>query len=130
MFRSLDTEDVFIGLRSECGKLDICTFKETGCGNCVIHQTLIDAEKALEERKRLKEIGAIEELQVLKERDTAKEPGNSGERIPFSYYCPNCNEELSDDGYKPDYDFCPSCGQRILNRNETSSNVVTFPGSK
>lgn len=39
---------------------------------------------------------------------------NDGMRIPFSYYCPNCKEELSDGGYQDeDVKYCPNCGQAI-----------------
>ena len=35
-------------------------------------------------------------------------------RIPFSYYCGNCKEELSDDGYYPSNNYCSNCGQMIM----------------
>lgn len=39
---------------------------------------------------------------------------DDGMRIPFSYYCPICKEELSDDGYKDeDIKYCPNCGQAL-----------------
>lgn len=37
----------------------------------------------------------------------------TNERIPFSWYCPTCKEELSDDGYKYDSEYCQFCGQRL-----------------
>ena len=62
-------------------------------------------------------IGTIDEFKDLKEKSVAKKPLNDGMRIPFSYYCPNCKEELSDDGYKPDEEYCVNCGQHILVEN-------------
>ena len=39
---------------------------------------------------------------------------NDGMRIPFSYYCPICKEELSDGGFKDDdIKYCPNCGQAV-----------------
>ena len=39
---------------------------------------------------------------------------NSGERIPFEWYCPTCGELLCDDGYKDtDIKYCDQCGQNL-----------------
>ena len=39
---------------------------------------------------------------------------NSGERIPFEWYCPACGELLCDDGYKDtDIKYCDQCGQAL-----------------
>ena len=39
---------------------------------------------------------------------------NSGERIPFEWYCPACGELLCDDGYKDTYiKYCEHCGQKL-----------------
>lgn len=39
---------------------------------------------------------------------------NSGERIPFEWYCPTCGELLCDDGYKDtDIKYCDQCGQKL-----------------
>ena len=60
-----------------------------------------------------------EQVQELKERDTAKEPDYEGDGcdkdgniIYDTWICPNCSAryEIEYD----DYDFCPRCGQRIL----------------
>lgn len=59
-----------------------------------------------------------EEVQDLKERDTAKAPALksdgdwNGEPVYDTWICPNCEEEYEVDF--DDYDFCPKCGQRIL----------------
>lgn len=56
-------------------------------------------------------------IQAL-EKQIAKKLLDDGMRIPFSYYCPNCKEELSDDGYKPDDEYCCNCGQKLESRCE------------
>ena len=38
-------------------------------------------------------------IQAL-EKQIPKKVKNSGERIPFEWYCPTCGELLCDDGYK------------------------------
>lgn len=69
-----------------------------------------------EYKARLKEyeaIGTVDECREAVERMKPKKMLNSGERIPFSWYCPNCREELTDDGYKYDDECCYHCGQAI-----------------
>lgn len=64
--------------------------------------------------QEFEQIGTVEEFKALKEKNEPKKPLNDGMRIPFSYYCPNCKEELSDDGYEPNEEYCCNCGQHIL----------------
>ena len=46
------------------------------------------------------------------EKQIPKKVKNSGERIPFEWYCPTCGEILCDDGYKKtDIKYCEQCGQ-------------------
>lgn len=46
------------------------------------------------------------------EKQIPKKVKNSGERIPFEWYCPACGELLCDDGYKDtDIKYCDQCGQ-------------------
>ena len=53
---------------------------------------------------------AIEAL----EKQIPKKVKNSGERIPFEWYCPTCGELLCDDGYKDtDIKYCDQCGQAL-----------------
>lgn len=60
---------------------------------------------------------APEQIQELKERDTAKAPiyqvqgDERYEQEPEWWMCPCCEEVYDMDD---DYDFCPNCGQRIL----------------
>ena len=50
-------------------------------------------------------------IQAL-EKQIPKKVKNSGERIPFEWYCPTCGEILCDDGYKDtDIKYCEQCGQ-------------------
>ena len=52
-------------------------------------------------------------IQAL-EKQTPKKVKNSGERIPFEWYCPTCGEILCDDGYKDtDIKYCDQCGQLL-----------------
>lgn len=52
-------------------------------------------------------------IQAL-EKQIPKKVKNSGERIPFEWYCPTCGELLCDDGYKDtDIKYCDRCGQKL-----------------
>lgn len=59
-----------------------------------------------------------EQVQELKERDTAKRPDYEGDGydkegnlIYDTWICPNCEEHYEVDYDR--YDFCPNCGQKI-----------------
>lgn len=56
----------------------------------------------------------VEEVQELKERDTAKKPikttEETGIRYTDSYRCPNCGGNFTGTGIA---DFCYHCGQRL-----------------
>lgn len=57
-------------------------------------------------------------IQAL-EKQIPKKVKNSGERIPFEWYCPTCGEILCDDGYKnTDIKYCEQCGQVLDWRDE------------
>lgn len=48
------------------------------------------------------------------EKQIPKKVKNSGERIPFEWYCPACGELLCDDGCKDtDIKYCDQCGQLL-----------------
>lgn len=52
-------------------------------------------------------------IQAL-EKQVLMKVKNSGERIPFEWYCPACGELLCDDGYKDTYiKYCEHCGQKL-----------------
>ena len=60
-----------------------------------------------------------EQVQELKKRDTAKKPAfegdgydDKGEIIYDTWICPNCETKYEVD--YDDYDFCPNCGQRLM----------------
>lgn len=54
-------------------------------------------------------------IQAL-EKQIPKKVKNSGERIPFEWYCPTCGELLCDDGFvhqKEYIVYCPWCGRKL-----------------
>ena len=52
-------------------------------------------------------------IQAL-EKQVPMKVKNSGERIPFEWYCTACGELLCDDGYKDTYiKYCEHCGQKL-----------------
>ena len=52
-------------------------------------------------------------IQAL-EKQVPMKVKNSGERIPFEWYCSTCGELLCDDGYKDTYiKYCEHCGQKL-----------------
>ncbi len=52
-------------------------------------------------------------IQAL-EKQVPRKVKNSGEEIPFEWYCPTCGELLCDDGYKDtDIKYCEYCGQKL-----------------
>ena len=52
-------------------------------------------------------------IQAL-EKQIPKKVKNSGERVPFEWYCPTCGELLCDDGYKDtDIKYCDQCGHAL-----------------
>lgn len=72
------------------------------------------AIQALNEVEEYRAIGTPEECREWKENQTTKKVKNSGERIPFEWYCPTCGSVLCDDGYKDtEIAFCENCGQKL-----------------
>ena len=52
-------------------------------------------------------------IQAL-EKQVPMKVKNSGDRIPFEWYCPSCGELLCDDGYKDTYiKYREHCGQKL-----------------
>ena len=86
--------------------------KQTDCDDCPIQEAF--ARLRQYEQTEL----TPEQIQELKERDTAKPPmyegdGYSDEEMVYdTWICPNCGTKYEVD--YDDYDFCPNCGQRIL----------------
>lgn len=100
-----------------------CTlYGETGCDHCYNDANDV-AIKALEEVQQYRALGTVEELRVARDKQVAKKLLNDGMRIPFSYYCPSCKEELSDDGYKPYDEYCCNCGQKLDWSDEDESET-------
>ncbi len=94
---------------------------DRNCAQCDIVQKIEDlnsaydaAIKALEEVQQYRQIGTVEECRAAVEKQTAKKVENSGEHIPFEWYCPTCGNTLCDDGWKDtEIAFCEECGQKI-----------------
>ena len=66
-----------------------------------------------EELQKYRDTGlTLGEIAELKERDTAKTPEYENNEEYDNWICPNCRKY-----YEVDYDdcdFCPNCGQRLL----------------
>lgn len=111
--------DVFDGIRKDCGSLEICKYKETGCGDCPIRQILTRAEKALEKVQEFESIGTIDEFNALREKEAPKKPipNNPLKRGEYiGWHCPMCNKERWSGFFYPPLRFndrCPKCGQVI-----------------
>ena len=72
-----------------------------------VHRESLDmAIKALMENQRYHEIGTVEELKALKEKNEPKKPRWHGH-----HFCPNCNSIVYVNGGKDIY--CPKCGQKL-----------------
>lgn len=73
-----------------------------------------DTRKRLEELKPYEDTGLTQEqIQEMKDRDTAKAPikdTDSGVRYTDDYICPNCGKHFTGTGIAV---FCYHCGQRL-----------------
>lgn len=83
-------------------------------GQLDVAKMAYDTRKRLEELKPYEDIGLDpEQIQELKEQDTAKAPTkdtDSGVRYTDDYICPNCGKHFIGTGIA---EFCYHCGQRI-----------------
>lgn len=90
---------------------DLKTMKEHGSFTGVELANIAAMQMKLKEYEA---IGTLEEYRASKEKQTAKKVKNSGERVPFEWYCPSCGNVLCDDGYKDtEITFCENCGQKL-----------------
>lgn len=62
--------------------------------------------EALQEYRKFRAIGTVEELQALKEKSVAKKPRWYGH-----HFCPHCNSIVYVNGGKDVY--CSKCGQHL-----------------
>lgn len=87
-----------------------------GCeekGVCYARYWCSEKKKALIELKRYEDTGLTpEQIQKLKERDTAKAPVDIDEEFDM-YVCPSCDMAIGTIGDKKNHHFCLNCGQRI-----------------
>lgn len=76
------------------------------------------AISALQEIRRYREIGTVEECRKAVEKQKLKTPGRTGMDEQDCYICPNCGADIgSIDDYFPRDRYCHECGQAIQ-RNE------------
>ena len=76
-----------------------------------------DLKRELEELKKYKAIGTVEECKEAADKQKAIKPNlwgdgyYNGELVIDMYECPNCgkNYELECE----EYDYCPNCGQKL-----------------
>lgn len=90
-------------------------WKDTYVGQVITRNTSEKIRIALWKLKDYEESGLDpEQVQQLKERDTAKKPikttEETGIRYTDSYRCPNCGGNFTGTGIA---DFCYHCGQRL-----------------
>lgn len=91
------------------------TNKETG--EILAYRTLPNVKdlKVVQQLGKYEDVGlSPEQMQQLKERDTAKRPikttDETGIKYTDSYRCPNCGGNFTGTGIA---DFCYHCGQRL-----------------
>lgn len=74
--------------------------------------------QALEKVQQYRAIGTMEELQAVMEKQIAKKPTYEGDGyapdgtlVYDTWICPCCDKRYEVD--YDDYDYCPSCGQKL-----------------
>lgn len=77
--------EVWKTIRDECGKLSICTYKDTGCSDCIVNQTFNKIENALEKQIAKKPIDKLMYIEC---------PACENIEIDDCSYCPNCGQKL------------------------------------
>ena len=81
-------------------------------GQLDVAKMAYDTRKRLEELKPYEDTGLTpEQVQELKERDTAKRVKRDADDIPYCPYCESPNVYYYEENME--YDFCPDCGQRL-----------------
>lgn len=101
-------------IKSYADAIDCLKKNKPTSGYYMLQESVDMAIKALEEVQQYRKIGTLEECREWKENQTTKKVKNSGERIPFEWYCPTCGSVLCDDGYKDtEIAFCENCGQKL-----------------
>lgn len=87
-------------------------------GGCRVAKATRVAIQALEEVQQYRAIGTPEELQAVMEKQIAKKPTYEGDGyapdgtlVYDTWICPCCDKRYEVD--YDDYDYCPSCGQKL-----------------
>ena len=87
-----------------------------GCeekGVCYARYWCSKKKKVLIELKRYEDTGLTpEQIQLLKERDTAKPPIDIEDNYEF-FVCPSCGNSIYASDDFESHKFCLNCGQRI-----------------
>lgn len=84
-------------------------------GNMFDNKDLLEKETAklaiqnLEEIQQYREIGTVEECQMARDKQKAREVKKDEYCGFVSYECPACGHDVGDDGMK----YCKNCGQRL-----------------
>ena len=80
--------------------------KQTDCDDCPI-------QEAFAKLGRYEQTGLDpDQIQELKERDTAKVPVDTDDEFDM-YVCPNCDMAIETMGNREEHHFCLNCGQRL-----------------
>ena len=82
-------------------------------GQLNIAEMAHDVKNRLEELKPYEDTGLTpEQIQELKERDTAKAAVDIDDEFDM-YICPSCNMSIGAMGDREKHHFCLNCGQRL-----------------
>ena len=74
--------------------------------------TVSDVKEMYRQLNKYLKIGTAEELQALKEKSVAKKVTEKNDtEYHVDFICPNCNEAVYGQPYKPNY--CKHCGQHL-----------------
>ena len=106
--------------KEELFAMEVCD-TEPPFANCVVRRALRCIRKLLEEKQQYNEIGTIEELKTLKEKNMAKKQGNINDfdshlRLSKAGFlcCSSTNKEIRYPLISlRDLEYCPRCGQAL-----------------
>ena len=106
--------------KEELFAMEVCD-TEPPFANCVVRRALRCIRKLLEEKQQYNEIGTIEELKTLKEKNMAKKQGNINDfdsHLRLSKAGFLCYSSTNKEIRYPlislrDLEYCPRCGQAL-----------------